>query len=235
MSDAVKDYNHAEDPQYKKLRDLAEKEYDRRKELADKSQSAYKSGDGASAKQFSEQAKQHEAKAEDYNRQAAEFVFRANNADSREDEIDLHGLYVKEALQYLDMRIQAARSRRETHIKAIVGKGIHSQNHVAKIKPAVEDLCRKHNFRYSTDPHNSGVLVIDLTSGGGEVPYNNIAPNPQWSSHPNTGGYPQQYGNQNQPYHQQQQNYGGNNNNSNNSDLMGILCALATCFIKRMK
>jgi Domain of unknown function (DUF1771) len=41
---------------------------------------------------LSEKGKQHDQAAKMYNQQAADFVFRANNAHSAADEIDLHGL-----------------------------------------------------------------------------------------------------------------------------------------------
>lgn len=42
------------------------------------------------------------------------------------------------------------------------GKGIHSQGHVAKIKPAVEEMMKKYNLSAHVDPTNTGVLVVDL-------------------------------------------------------------------------
>lgn len=84
--------------------------------------------------------------------------------DSKPGEIDLHGLYVKEAVSYVDKSIQEARQRGDTEIRLIVGKshpnsydktcrhhsimihlgkGLHSDGHVAKIKPAIEDLMKK--------------------------------------------------------------------------------------------
>ena len=47
--------------------------------------------------------------AEQYNRQASEFIFRANNAQQADDTIDLHGLYAEEAEQILQTRIDTAR------------------------------------------------------------------------------------------------------------------------------
>jgi DNA-nicking Smr family endonuclease len=55
----------------------------------------------------------------------------------------LHGLYVKEAVSYTDRAIMDAKARGDSEIHLIVGKGLHSQGHVAKIKPAIEDLMRK--------------------------------------------------------------------------------------------
>ena len=81
--------------------------------------------------------------------------------DSAPYEVDLHGLYVKEAIAYTDRAIQEAKQRGDSEVHLIVGafrvrlpssprvltrptagKGLHSRNG-AKIKPAIEDLMRK--------------------------------------------------------------------------------------------
>ena len=49
------------------------------------------------------------------------FSFVENNKDSQPGEIDLHGLYVKEAITYTDRSIQEARSRGDSEIHFIVG------------------------------------------------------------------------------------------------------------------
>lgn len=71
-TDVERDYNHSVDNEYKKLRDQAESEFRRRAELSHKSQEAYKSGDGGLAKQYSEQAKAHAQKGDEYNQAAAD-------------------------------------------------------------------------------------------------------------------------------------------------------------------
>lgn len=67
-----RDYNHAIDSEYKRLRTQAEQEFKRRTELSEQSQAAYKSGDGAEAKKLSELAKEHAKKGDGYNQQAAD-------------------------------------------------------------------------------------------------------------------------------------------------------------------
>lgn len=162
-------------------------------------------------------------KAEDFDKKASEFVFRANNSDSQEDEIDLHGLYVKEAEDILETRIQACLQRRASHLDVIVGKGIHSENGVAKLKPAVERLCQKHRFKFALDEDNSGVIVIDFTGSGGHVPLAHINRPQKAHGQPQHGQYPgQQYSQQpqySQQQQQQQQQKGGNG-------LYKILCTV---------
>lgn len=88
-----------------------------------------------------------------------------NNEDSGPREVDLHGLYVKEAIFYTDRSIQEARNRGDSEIHLIVGtfdifclfvhvaqllvsvgKGLHSRGGVAKLKPAIEELIQKYAY-----------------------------------------------------------------------------------------
>lgn len=62
-----------------------------------------------------------------------------NNQNTRPDEVDLHGLFVKEAIQRTEQAIAQAEVRGDSQMRIIVGKGLHSEGSVAKIKPAIED------------------------------------------------------------------------------------------------
>jgi len=89
--------------------------------------------------------------------------------DSKPGEVDLHGLFVKEAIEHTDEAIQAAQRRGDSEVHLIVGmcmgvmherfgqlflffpnsfpvigKGLHSPHHQAKLKPAVEELLDKY-------------------------------------------------------------------------------------------
>lgn len=79
-----------------------------------------------------------------------------NNKHSPPGTVDLHGLYVQEAIEYTEKAIQRGQSQNMSTLHVIVGKGIHSRGpppspplckvltrhagHVAKIKPAIEKL-----------------------------------------------------------------------------------------------
>lgn len=224
-----RDYNHATDPEYKRLRAEADRLFKRRNQLSQQSQAAYKQGDGQRAHELSEQAKQVLAQADDCNRKAAEFVFRENNEDSERDEIDLHGLYVKEAVWILQRRIASDIQNNQSHIRVIVGKGLHSANGVAKIKPAVEELCRESNLKVHVDPKNSGVLVIDLSgSTSAQVPstWTPITQQP-YQGHAQPQYQQPQYNNQAQyQQHQQQQE----TINTGNPIVDLVIKMLCTCF-----
>lgn len=92
---------------------------------------------------------------------------KANNEDSGPDEVDLHGLYTQEAIDRTEHEISTRQARGDRSVRVIVGKGIHSKDHVAHIKPAIEGLMRKYKLQAHLDPSNAGVLVVDLSGSGG--------------------------------------------------------------------
>jgi DNA-nicking Smr family endonuclease len=202
--------------EYDRLRDLARQEAAKRGSCFDRAHQAYESGDGARAHQLSEEGKSHAAKMEQYNRQARDYIFRANNASDRVDgdTIDLHGLFVEEAEDVLEERIKNARQRGETHLHVIVGKGNHSTNHVQKIKPRVEQVCRELGLQYRTE-ENEGRIFVNLQ--GGSVDHMPPPPNaPSYGGYPgggqhhgggqHAGGHGQQHGGQQHGGQHQQQN-----------------------------
>jgi len=189
-----------------------------------KSQQAYARGDGQAAHQLSEEGKRHGAQMDQYNRQASEYIFRENNAEGRvaSDTIDLHGQFVEEAEDILEIRIREAQRQGQTHLHVIVGKGNHSQNHIQKIKPRVERVCQELGLQYHTEA-NEGRMYINL-KGGPAIP-------PPGTGYGGGGGY-QQQGQQHSgggPQHhngpqyqqsggyvpQQQQQYSGGQNDQN--------------------
>lgn len=95
--------------EYDRLRDLARKEQGQHQHYAAEARQAYERGDGARAHEMSTQSKQHAAAADNYNKQASEFIFRENNAVGKVpgDTIDLHGQFVEEVggRQDIDCRV----------------------------------------------------------------------------------------------------------------------------------
>jgi DNA-nicking Smr family endonuclease len=134
------------------------------------SHEAYARGDGATAKSLSNQGKIHQQNMEHLNQQASQQVFKENNQDRPPGEIDLHGLYVKEAIAYTDQALQDTKQQGLTELRVIVGKGLHSAGGSSKLKPAIEDLMRKHNLRAELDASNAGVLIVQIGRTGGLPP-----------------------------------------------------------------
>ncbi|KAF7562675.1 hypothetical protein G7046_g1435 [Stylonectria norvegica] len=190
--------------EYDRLRDCARQEAEKRGHCFERSRQAYDAGDGAAAKQLSNEGKSHAAKMDDYNRQACEYIFRANNAPGRveADSIDLHGLYVEEAERILETRIREDQARGQNHLHAIVGQGHHSAGHVTKIKPKVEEVCRELGLKFRTE-ENAGRIYINLQ--GGEP----LGPGETGHGYGGGSGYPSHQGGQQQHHGGQQQHHGG--------------------------
>lgn len=159
--------NH-ENEHYLSLRARANEHGDMMAQCFQQSHEAYARRDGALAKDLSNQGKEHQRKMEELNKQASDWIFIENNKNSKPDEVDLHGLYVKEAITRADQSIQLAKSNGHSQVKLIVGKGLHSQSGIAKIKPAIEELIQKHKLVAQLDPNNSGVLIVYLDSSNRE-------------------------------------------------------------------
>ncbi|WPH02562.1 Smr domain-containing protein [Acrodontium crateriforme] len=155
--------------EYDRLRDLARKEQGEHQHYAAQSQQAYQRGDGGEASRLSGLSKQHAAKADQYNKQASEYIFRENNAVGKvaDDTIDLHGQFVEEAEEIVEQRIRYARQNGQNHLHIIVGKGNHSPGHIQKIKPRVEQICQEMGLQYHTE-QNEGRIFVDLSGGNGQ-------------------------------------------------------------------
>ncbi|KAH9940491.1 DUF1771-domain-containing protein [Epithele typhae] len=160
-------------PYYTDLRARANRRGDEMARNFEEAHNVYESGDRARAKELSNAGKAAQREMEQLNEEAAAWIFRACvGQDSGPGEVDLHGLYVKEAIKYTDQSIQEARTRGDAKIRFIVGKGLHSAGHAAKLKPAIEELMQKHGLVAELDERNSGVLIVNLdghASGGGHV------------------------------------------------------------------
>ncbi|KAI1355689.1 DUF1771-domain-containing protein [Xylaria sp. FL0043] len=217
-----RDFNHPPSPtveaQYKQWREEADKEDQKKSDCFQRAHEAYENGDGARAKQLSNEGKKHAAKADELDRKASEMIFRVNNAHTTADTIDLHGQQVHEAIDILTKRIQHDQSNGQTHLHVIVGKGIHSVGHIQKLKPAVEDLCRELGLHYETE-ENAGRLYVDLQGGHvSHMPPLPPQPASQYAGYGEQpyGGYQQdqypgqqQHQQQHQNHHPHQQHHGG--------------------------
>ncbi|KAF2397894.1 DUF1771-domain-containing protein [Trichodelitschia bisporula] len=168
-------FNHAPDSsieaEYDRLRSAARTEISARKRALAASHEAYTSGDGARAHALSQEGKAHGAKADQLNAQAAGLIFRENNAGGRVagDAIDLHGLYVEEAMDILRGRIEEERRRGTRGLHVIVGKGNHSAGGVARIRPAAEEMLGQMGLGWRVE-ENEGRIWVDLAGTGGPMP-----------------------------------------------------------------
>lgn len=148
-------FDEAEDHR-KKANELGEQQ----RQLSARSQAAYKAGNGALAKQLSNQAKDIHAQVEYHNKEAARLHYVHNNSNLPDGTIDLHGLFVKEAIQKVDAAVSKAKKENRKTLTVIVGAGNHSIDRVQRIRPAVEKWCRDRGHTYTAV--NQGCLSISL-------------------------------------------------------------------------
>lgn len=108
----------------------------------------------------------------------------------------------------------------------IVGKGNHSPNHIQKIKPCVEEVCRDLGLQFSTEP-NAGRIYVNLTGGPAHMPEHFQQEHGGYASgyggnhyqgqqQHYQGQHQQQQPYQQQPYQQQQQQQHGGQHQQNN-------------------
>ncbi|KAF9108877.1 hypothetical protein BGX29_003807 [Mortierella sp. GBA35] len=142
-------------------RTMARKNAVLRQEYSQQSQLAYKSGNGAKAKELSIKAKEYGREMDRYNNLARDMVFKKNNALKPSNELDLHGLKVREALDITRERLAKFVKNREPNLMIIVGRGNNSVNGVAKIKPAVIELVNEFHIKATPNKPNQGCIWIE--------------------------------------------------------------------------
>jgi len=155
---SVEDLDYA-----KKLREQARRKGREMSEARSRAKSAQKKRYHGAAHAHREEAIAYESAMKELDKRAAKIVFRENNKNRREGgKIDLHGLYVAEAVQFARDQVQTARLRGDEVVRFIVGKGLHSDAGEAKIRPALEDYFTKQGLDHLLDPNNAGVLIVRL-------------------------------------------------------------------------
>ncbi|KAH9998503.1 hypothetical protein BJV74DRAFT_883189 [Russula compacta] len=107
-------------------------------------------------------ARVHESAMKYLNKEAARVLFKEKNKGHPEGTIDLHGLHVEEALDYAKQELQLATARVNNTVRFIVGKGLHAQDGKAKIRPALQQLCKERGLTHTLDSRNAGVLIRAL-------------------------------------------------------------------------
>jgi hypothetical protein len=175
-----------------------------------------------------------------FNKQASDYIFRENNAPGRvaDDTIDLHGQFVEEAEDILEQRIRYAQQNGQTHLHVIVGKGNHSANHVQKIKPRVEQVCRELGLQYATE-ENAGRMYVNLSGGPATMPPAGQQHGGSHGQQPQgghqQGGYPGQHQqNQGQQQQHDQQQQHGNQQNGQNDELEKLAKKLLPKLLKKL-
>jgi len=131
------------------------------KETSEQSQYEYHHGSKSKAKTLSIEKNDLYKQMHEKNCQAAALIFEHYNQNHPENVIDLHGLYVAEALEYLQKKLDDCRSKNISKLTVITGKGNNSPQNIAKIKPKVENFAQKNHLKVI--PYD-GHVVLELTT-----------------------------------------------------------------------
>lgn len=129
------------------------------------SQLAYKNGDGKKANEYSIKGKECQMRMEEANDSAAHVVFAKNNDHRNVNEIDLHGLFVSEAIAKLSDRVAYAVRNNIDKLTVIVGQG-HNSEYGPKLKPAVVEFASASGIPLKLSFSNPGRIKLDLVQFG---------------------------------------------------------------------
>ncbi|CAH0553806.1 unnamed protein product [Brassicogethes aeneus] len=149
-------------------RDEANKHLQRRKELIQRAQVYHQKGMNEVAQFYSNLAAQQTQRYDKANNlAAATFLNEHSNRLQDFNTIDLHFLYVKEAVealdQFLDKNINLLQgsNKQSEYLHIITGRGKRSINGVSKIKPAVIARLKKRHLRFNQ--LNPGLLKVKIS------------------------------------------------------------------------
>ena len=126
------------------------------------SQAAYRAGNKGLAKELSDKGKEEQALMDQFNAAAANMFLDRNNKSTSTDEIDLHGLHVKEAIAVVEEKLKEAKREKKKFLVFIVGVGNHSAGGVVKLKPAIEKLMEQYCLACTPGVPRKGCLYVEL-------------------------------------------------------------------------
>eukprot|EP01080_Neovahlkampfia_damariscottae_P006435 gene6435-10443_t len=145
-----------QDELWKKYRGEAQKEVELRNVCYEKSKKAFEEGDKELAKQLSEEGKEHDEKWKILTKEAGKNIFKEMNENNDKNTIDLHGLFVEEAVEFVKERLNELKGNDVT-LSIITGAGNHSSAG-ALIKPKIHELLKEESLTF-TEEKNGQVDV----------------------------------------------------------------------------
>jgi DNA-nicking Smr family endonuclease len=132
-------------------------------DCARRSQQAWQSGDKAKAKTLSDEKKDWQKKQDASNAKASALILSAQHWETTQ-EIDLHGLFLDEALAATKdfLKHWTKKAKQEmTIVLVITGAGHHSENNKAVLRPRVEELLKDQRLDYES-VHGDGAFEVAL-------------------------------------------------------------------------
>ena len=153
-------------PEGNRLRSEAQKHAEERHQLLDASKKAFESGDKGKAKELSEKGKEAGRLMEESNKKAAAVILKHRNDGHGEHYLDLHGLYLEEALTaFREKMAVLQKSKDEIVFEVIPGAGNHSKNK-AIIKPKIiEELVNNKSGNVTFEEKNAGSINVFINKG----------------------------------------------------------------------
>jgi len=152
----------ADDLKAQEFRKKADEHAKSRGKYFEESQAAFKRGDKAEAKTLSDKGKAEAEKMKEANKQASDIVFKSKNRSQPPDSIDLHLLYVDEAVERTAARLEQVRKQKGDHLIVIHGAGHHSKDNKQLIKPAVVKMLNEKGIKFKENTPNSGCIYVEL-------------------------------------------------------------------------
>uniref|UniRef100_A0A1B0B8Q0 Smr domain-containing protein n=1 Tax=Glossina palpalis gambiensis TaxID=67801 RepID=A0A1B0B8Q0_9MUSC len=152
---------------FEETRNLADHHRQLKNECYKKAQEAIIRGQGAVAPYYSQITELHKKKIDMYNQVAANCIMEVHKYNqNNQDLLDLHYLYVAEALEcldiFLDRHITELRSSSDSYknVFIITGRGLHSAGGVSTIKSKVKARLQERNLKWHNE--NAGLLKVKI-------------------------------------------------------------------------
>eukprot|EP00731_Ephydatia_muelleri_P018499 Em0011g539a len=145
--------SHDECVTYNEIRTEAAIQAKLRAEAYQKAAQAKHRKDDATASHYLQEGKLCTKRMKEANQRAADLLIKIQQ---RPHTLDMHGLYVEEALQALEKRLKI--TEKGTSLIVITGRGSHSVSGIAKLKPAVMSFLKRRNYHY--EELNAGTLQV---------------------------------------------------------------------------
>lgn len=125
----------------------------------DRAHQAYKNDQHDEAREWRDKANVSARRMRNANLQARDVIFKHHNEGKGPLFLDLHGLYVREALHFLGIRLDKFLANNvDDLLECVTGAGRNSEHGIAKIKAAVHEEVTKRRLKYEVI--NDGAYTI---------------------------------------------------------------------------
>ena len=148
---------------YKKARAEADEHAQKMKQCFSQAHSEYEDNHKGEAKHLSDDGKKHQHDMEAANARAVLELIKAQNLDVN-DTIDLHGLYVKEAVAETKRFVEnSAKLKKYSRVMVITGQGHHSKTpEHSVVKDAILQLAKESKWSIVQEANNPGKFIVSI-------------------------------------------------------------------------